>query len=257
MLPAGLLSYGQLPLPAVPAELTSTAARADYVAAHFYDAMDWADPSMTAEDAQTQAWADILSILPYTTSGTDSAAVARLFGTVPAEYVALYAELAEAYLLSADSEMVSERLYTAALTALTERDDLSATEKATHQARLDYLKQNAPGTRATDFAFEAPDGATVSLNDYVGKAPFLLVVFHDPECDTCHEIIRTLTTDPYWVGLQSSGTLGIITPEITDELDEAFRMLYTPSLYLLDSEGRVIVRNVLLDKISDELERVR
>ncbi len=250
LLPVGLLSYGQLPLPQVPSDLTDTQSRADYVGRHFYDAMDWTDASMTAEEAQTQAWVNFLSILAYASEGTDAEAVAGLFSRIPAGYVPLYTDLAEAYLLSADSELVSERLYTAAMTALTGRSDLPAADIAAPKGRLEYLKLNAPGSVATDFEFTAPDGRTDRMSNYVGKSPYLLIVFHDPDCDVCHDLLGTLESDPHWLALQNDGTLRIITPEITDELEEAFRMLYTPSLYLLDREGQVIVRNVLLDKIS-------
>lgn len=255
MLPAAIMSVGQLPLPTVPDSLTTTQARADFVALHFYDAMDWSDPKMSADDAQTQAWADFLSILPYTSSGNDSAAISRLFSSIPAGFIPLYDELAEAYLLSADSEFTSERLYVQTLNSILSRPDLSATDRAFHKAHLEYLNLNAPGSAATDFTFTTSDGTTARLSDFVGKTPYLLIVFHDPDCDVCHNLLATLDTDHEWQSLKSEGTLAIITPEITDELEETFRMLYTPSLYLLDSSGHVIVRNVLLDKISAYINR--
>ena len=255
LLPVGLCSYGQLPLPQIPAELTTTEARAEYAARHFYDSIDWTVESMTTEYAQTQAWVNFLSIADYAPDGTDAEVVATLFARIPVDFIPLYIDLAESYLLSADSELASERLYTAAMTALAERVDVPEETLAPIIARIDYLKLNSPGTLATDFEFPDADGQTVRLSDFTGKTPYLLIVFHDPDCDVCHELLNTLQTDPQWTSLRADGKLSVITPEITDELDETFRMLYTPSLYLLDKDGRVIVRNVLLDKISASIDR--
>ena len=251
LLPAFLSVDGQLPLPQVPAELTTTVARADYVARHFYDAMDWSDAAMTAEGAQTQAWADFLSILPYTSGDNATRAVTAFIASVPAPYMDLYADLAEAYLLAPDSELADERLFTAVLGAIAAREDVGKATRAAQRARLDYLRPNAPGELATGFTFGDGD----SLASHIGRSPYLLIVFHDPDCDVCHELLGTLSADPQWTALTASGKLEIITPEITPELEEDYPMLYTPSLYLLDSEGRVIIRNVLLDKISASISR--
>lgn len=254
LLPVGIRALGQLPLPSVPASLTVPEERANYVVAHFYDAMDWNDPSMTAEQELIQAWVNFLSVIPIASVPVGEAALADFISSVPASLTDLYADLAEAYLLAADSPMVSERLYSIVLESLASRGDIPAPNRAAHKARLDFLRPAAPGTEAPDFAFALADGTPARLSDFTGRSTFVLVVFHDPDCDICHELIATLGSDPYWRGLVDSGCLTVIYPAITPALEETYPMTYTPSLYLLSPDGTVAIRNILLPPLRTYLD---
>ena len=54
-------------LPTIPESLTTTEERADYLAMHYWDNLDVAALDDEAFDAVQQAFADFVSILPYTT----------------------------------------------------------------------------------------------------------------------------------------------------------------------------------------------
>lgn len=117
---------------------------------------------------------------------------------------------------------------------------------------------NAPGSPAADFGMTMPDGTTHRLSEWRGK-PLLLVLF-DPECDDCLHALRTLAEskpdtlpalavyaegdESVWpramaaapegwaVAFDADGvySMGIYSPE------------FTPGIYLLDSDGRVVSR---------------
>lgn len=132
---------------------------------------------------------------------------------------------------------------------------------------------NAPGTPAADFAMLMADGSTARLSDRRG-APLLLVLF-DPECDDCRRALLALAAvrpdglpalavfaegdEELWpraqaevpegwdVALDTDGvySLGIYSPE------------FTPGIYLLDADGRVIARSSSPDDIGSKVKGLR
>ncbi|MDE6403988.1 MAG: DUF5106 domain-containing protein, partial [Muribaculaceae bacterium] len=105
LLPVCLMAYGQLPLPVVPGTLTAPRDRADYIVTHFYDGMDWNDPSMTGPDAMMQDWANFLSVMPHATPATAVTAIRDFMKTVPAGRADSFNGLAEGSLFAIASEM--------------------------------------------------------------------------------------------------------------------------------------------------------
>lgn len=132
---------------------------------------------------------------------------------------------------------------------------------------------NAPGTPAADFAMLTPDGSTARLSDRRG-APLLLVLF-DPECDDCRRALLALAAvrpdglpalavfaegdEELWpraqaevpegwdVALDTDGvySLGIYSPE------------FTPGIYLLDADGRVLARSSSPEDIGSKVKGLR
>lgn len=140
-----------------------------------------------------------------------------------------------------------------------------------HDARMCSLNQG--GTVATDFIFTDLSGRRHSLHGV--KADHTLLFFSNPGCPACKEIIDGLTGDPRIAGKVSSGKLAVVNVYIDSDLDEwreyavnypetwlsGYDQSYTirtdvtynvraiPSLYLLDSEKRVIMKDAPTDKV--------
>lgn len=252
LLLGSLTAHGQLPLPQVPATLTRPADRADYIAAHFYDAMDWNDPAMTAPDALMQAWADYLSVLPHCSPAVRDSALTAFIHSVPPTYIPRYAELAEGYLFATDSELCDEATYLKALAALVSHPQIAEADRLTLSGRLDYLSPAAPGTVvAADTGVQLLDDSPATLGSVAGRTPLVLIVFFDPDCDDCHHALDTLTYDPVWTAWQTDGTLTVVKSRITDDTDATFPIFTVPALYLLDATTlTVLSRNMPLDTVA-------
>lgn len=248
---AGFQAYGQLPLPAIPARLTQPADRADYLASHFYDSMDWENPSMTAGDNLMQDWANFLSVLPHCSATARDSIITATINAIPGRFVPTYADLADGYLFATDSELCDETTYLKVLAALSSHPSIDPAYRSALDSRYKYLSKCAPGTPATDITVETLDDSdTCPLSDLKDKAPNILIVFYDPDCDDCHETLATLSTDPGWTSLQQSGKLHVVKAMITDELDSLYPILNVPSLYLLaGSTLTVLSRNTGLDDL--------
>ncbi len=249
---AGFHAYGQLPLPQVPATLTRPADRADYIAAHFYDEMNWNDTVMTVSENITQDWANFLSVLPHCSPDGRDSAIVSMVRSIPETFVPVYADMADGYLFATDSELCDEETYLRVLRALSAHPAVSEAYKSGLKSRYEYLSRCAPGTAATDITVESPDGlSTCKLESLKGRSPNILLVFYDPDCEDCHAVLEELSAGSYWKSLVDSGQLMVVRAEITDEIDALYPILTVPSLYHLSGTSlEVLSRNITLQELN-------
>ena len=260
---AFLLSARTLPLPAVPPSLRTPAERADYVVMHFWD-------SLTVDDAlvpDTMAlnFANFLSVMPVVSSDSvraEAAAAAARAVRCSDDLAALFSQTAEDYLFAAASPMRDEALYVAFLRAMIDAD---FPDRMRSEWMLDMTAKNMPGTEAADFSFIDRDGRPGRLSDFAGRPVVLL--FYDPSCDVCHRYAAELAADVV-LGMrveQGRAAVLAVAPGDIDEwrtteasmpaiwtdacdngvIDEEGSYLFAtyPSLYLIDAEGLVVLKN--------------
>ncbi len=251
LLLVGLHAYGQLPLPQLPSTITRPADRADYIALHFYDGMDWNDPVMTSSGNMMQDWANFLSVLPHCSSDGRDSAIVSMIHSIPASLVPVYADMADGYLFATDSELCDEVTYLNVLDALSTHPAVDKAYRSVLVSRFEYLSKCAPGTMATDIIVKSLDGTdTYSLGSLRGKAHDILLVFYDPDCEDCHAVLDELANGIGWKSLIMSGRLLVVKAEITDETDALYPVLTVPSLYHLSGTGlEVKARNIPLSDL--------
>lgn len=273
-LPDGL----ELPLPQIPASLNTPEERADYLAMHFWDAMDWRDNGKALDTVFVeQNFANFLSGLPYTTEKGLQEAVKSLLDKAKAagapQLDFLYA-VAEKYLYQQDSPMRDERIF------LPFVDWAIATGYHTERAheRHAEIMRNRPGTPATDFTFELRGGGKSSLAAMQGTP--VLLMFYEPDCDNCRQAEQKLKASAtfretlasgqlqmlaiyvgedrdLWTGhaaaLPQDWTIGIDSDMIIDDND-LYHIGATPSFYLIDDLGTVILKDADLAEVAYRLQ---
>lgn len=250
LLPVYLIVNGQLPLPTIPGSLTSPKDRANYVATHFYDSMNWNDTTMNSNREVMQSWANFLSILPIADIDTARTALTSFMNSIPASKAEYISDLADGYLYAIDSEMYNETFYLTALSGLANNPSLSKAQQEMYQSRHEYLARNAPGDIVSDISVQELYGERndFSIMTLAGKFPTVMLLFYDPDCEDCHETMQTLSTDPHWVQMCQSGQLKIVIAEITEQIEEQFPILTVPSIYILDGNDlHIISRNMPLN----------
>lgn len=127
--------------------------------------------------------------------------------------------------------------------------------------------KNAIGTSAADFRFVDIDGRSHTL--YGVKADYTLLFFSNPGCEACKEIIESLRTSMRVSAFIEMGVLAVVNVYIDEDLDawkgyqdyypntwlNGYDPTYTirqdisynvraiPSLYILDSDKKVILKD--------------
>lgn len=267
MQPAPPTQPAELTLPTIPDSLRLPQRRAAYLLEHFWDAMDFADTlTCRNRDFIEQNFVNFASVFPHADNAAVASAAARLMRRAEADSQAytIIAETAEKYLYEPDSPMCDDNYYMMFLEAMLDSDALDEYEKIRPAYQLDTARKNRTGTVAADFAYVDRNGTRHTLHDT--DAGLLLVIFYDPDCTHCMEVIATLRASAEITQATESGQLTVVAvfadgdaaswrrgtlPDTwVDALDltgvqeqalYAFKQL--PATYLLDSDKTVLMKD--------------
>ena len=190
-----------------------------------------------------------------------------------------FVKLVDKYLYNPNSPLRNEDHYAFFASKLAGSDLVEQVmkEKYAHQVRLAAL--NKVGTKAADFRFADKRGRIRTL--YSIDAELILLFFSNPGCSACKDIIDVLNNDQVISGLITDGTMKVLNIYIDEDLEawrsympiypetwyngfdpdlvirgeELYNVRAIPSLYLLDSDKKVIMKDVPEPRLFDWLSR--
>lgn len=260
----GLSLQGQtdFPYPDVPDSLSSKESRIDYLAIHFWDKVDFGNEEILATSKPVLNY---IYLLQNSKGVSSQGCLKRLFD-LTAEYDEFVGSLLSwfsHFLHDAHSPLYDDLFYSAILnTALESKvsDDI----RNNILSQLKIVDQNQPGQAANNFGFDDKLGNRHMLYDI--KAKYLLLVFTNPDCSVCKKTEEAMGSSEMLNSLINKGIVMVLAvcPEDNYEgwLSHAYpqtwingydmaRELYSnrlydiqyyPSLYLLDSNKTVLVK---------------
>ena len=172
----------------------------------------------------------------------------------------------------------NEPLYIIYLKRMLQSPALDEARKSSLDFKLKLASRNLPGAKASDFTYYLPNGQARTLQETNVKNNRLLLVFYDPECPGCHEIMQEMIHDTALADAVGTGQLTVLAiytegnPEAwendlssipsgwlagTDreaiKLGALYDLKAMPSLYLLDGEKRVLLKDAPYSRIRAEL----
>ena len=185
--------------------------------------------------------------------------------------------LAEKYFYDPNSPVRNEDHYHAFVRNLAsfEGFDEAVRGKYAYQARMTAL--NREGTVAADFRFADKNGRIHSLHGI--NAPMTLLFFSNPGCDACMEIIKVLSGHEGISSMIADGRLAVLNIYIDEDIqawreympiypeqwyngfdpdlvirgETLYNVRAIPSLYLLDHEKRVILKDAPENRVFETL----
>lgn len=265
------------PLPSVPDSLVTTESRANYLALHYWDNIDFNDPTIIGnEDISEQGFSNFISIMPYVTQKEVAFAEFVSKISLKPDVQDYFMAVAKKYLAESQSPVFNDELYIMMLQSLLSSDMLDSARRVKYSVILNTEMKNRVGEVATDFEFMLRDGERGRLSEI--NAKYILVFFSDPDCDRCNSVktqidasavvrIKLLLGDLALLSVCVEGDTDawkrIKTPdEWIDACDEKGAIydqeLYDipglPSFYLLDSSHRVILRDVHFQLVENFLD---
>ena len=222
-----------------------------------------------------QKFADWTSIMEYAGNGIWSKAVGNLYDRALAcerkdtasQVFETFVDLFQKYYYNPNSPMRNEDVYYHFVSRYASYEGLTDVEKAKYEREARLCALNRIGTRASDFRFADRRGNITNLYDI--KAELTLLFFSNPGCDACMNIINVLREDPVISSMVASGRLAVANIYIDEDIqawrsympvypeewyngfdpdmilrsNEIYAIRAIPSLYLLDSEKRVIMKD--------------
>lgn len=232
-----------------------------------------------------QKFADWTSIMEYAGPGLWSKAVGNLYDRALAceakdtssQVFETFADLFQKYYYDPNSPMRNEDVYYHFVSRYASYEGLSDALKGKYEREARLCRLNRVGTKAADFRFADRKGKMTNLYDV--KAEMTLLFFSNPGCEACMNIINVLKGDERISGLIAAGQLAVVNVYIDEDI-QAWRSympvypeewfngfdpdlilkentLYNiraiPSLYLLDSEKRVIMKDAPEERLFNYL----
>lgn len=261
--------------PEIPQMMTDPELRAAYFVNHYWDDYSLADTAFIHSDETEQLYADFIAALQYVDTAEVRSALQTMMQRMEADSTAFahFCRLNEKYLYDPNSPMRNEDYYIPVLEHMLASPQLTETEKLRPADRLKQALKNRPGMTAPDFTYVTPKGGTGHMRGI--KADYTLLFFYDPDCTNCQEFERVLSGMPFFLDIQKKGILRVLAIYPDDDESEWLlkssqmpedwivgwnkqgdirsRTLYeiraTPTLYLLDKQKKVILKDATLDQI--------
>ena len=276
------ISSLQFPFSTIPSTLTEPDARKSYLLTHYWERFDFADTTLVNNrDVTEQGFVNFIALLA---DGTTPEELTReSLKNWCAEFTAeaharrVLTKTVDDYLFNPNSPFYNEALYGVYLETMLGVLPPDDAQRSTCDFRLKLLRRNNPGDRATDFAYYLPDGTRRSLAATRVKNNRLLLMFYDPECESCHEVLLRMAADKTLAEAVAAGRITVLAV-YTEGNEAAWRKalpdmpegwtvgtdreavkngaLYDlkamPTLYLLDGEKKVVLKDAGYERIRGE-----
>lgn len=192
-----------------------------------------------------------------------------------------FEEMVPKYLYDPNSPVRNEDLYLPYVSRLAVSDYVDPDMKLAYDHDAQMCSLNMIGSPAADFTFTDLAGKRHTL--YGVKAETTLLFFTNPGCPACKEIIESLTSDGKIAALVASGRLAVVNVYIDEELDKwrenasvypknwyngydqsyiirsdvTYNVRAIPSLYVLDSEKKVIMKDAPVENVLPYLDNLK
>lgn len=274
----------ELELPAIPTEFREPAERAGYLVNHFWDNLDFAsDKRLGQQGFLEQAFANFLSVMPIADVKDQESAVANLMDKVAVDKEAYknIAGIAEKYLYEPESPVASDSIYELFLDKMLSQKVFDDIYKVRLSAQKEAVTRNREGLIASDFNYSTPSSSKTSLYATAVPGKYLMMIFYDPDCDHCREVMRSLTANAKVMTRIGSGDIKVLAvysgddKELWEERiaeqpsdwivgyedgtmqDEGIYILrQMPTIYILDQNKRVVRKEVRPDEIINVLNEI-
>lgn len=248
--PKAVATVQKFTVPEPPAMLTTQQQKAEYVATHYWDNFNFADTSLISRaDITEQAFADFVNILPHLSVPLLEKGVTAMMNKAAADSAmyAHFAELSEKYLYDPNSPMRNEDIYIAVLRNIVANTKLDDIHKVRPRYQLELALKNRVGNKALDFAYTTEKGGKAKL--YTTQGDPLLLFFFRPDCPTCKDIKEYVISR----GIDKQVKILYVNPDTDTHLDTLYDLRASPTLYLLDKDKTVILKDAPIEKIEQYL----
>ena len=231
--------------------------------------IDYSDTaSLRDERVMTRRMVDIVKLMPYTDSLTTSRELNLFFNNISSvpRSITIVDSLGDLYLNNPASPVRDNELYIRFLNAMLSADSIADYVRLRSEENLRIASLNREGTIANNISFLDRDGVARDLLSI--EAPQTLLVFYDPECPHCSEILAEIALNEKMNGLIKKGELVIVAVyaegkravwekskadmpdnwivgyDMSGVLDnDLYSLPAMPVMYLLDRDHRVLLKD--------------
>ncbi len=270
--------------PQIPAMLSTTKQRIEFYTSHYWDDFNFRDTVLLKNNGYVeQAWSNYIAALPQLPYKEASNSLKETMSRASVDSVALetFIDISEKYLYDPNSPMRNDEYFIPILEYIITSDKVDDIMKLRPIELLKLAKKNRIGAQANDFKYTLDNGTSHSL--YSINADFTLIFFNNPDCEDCKRVKDIISQSELLSSLTNQhGTQGkrltILSIYPDEDLslwhkatypdivinsydagckinnDQLYDLKAIPSLYLLDIEKRVILKDAPIEIIENWLQ---
>lgn len=265
----------QFSYPDIPAMITDPNARLSYFTEHYWDDYNFADSLLINNDSISgSAIAGYISLMELSDSATLRTNIHKVLDRAMCESYDNFLEfnhLLENYLYDPNSPLRNEELYIPILEYLTQNERIDPMDKLRPESQLKIALKNRVGALSTDFEYTLKNGEKRMMHAIDSR--YTILFFNSPDCEECARVKSYMLSSSAIVDGHDSGELQILAlyPDsdvalwrgadydsiIINSYDDGqqitHKSLYDlraiPTLYLLDNEKRVVLKDCTIEQI--------
>lgn len=268
----------QMPTP--PTIMVDPVERAGYMLNGVFNGVEQIDIDMFANDTDREAWlSDLLGIGSKAREDVQRRAMSTFFDLATHEMDSIAIEMNRLYLGHPNSPIFDEERYFLVMEEADKKGLLDTAEQVRLEDRKALFNRNRVGLPAEDFAFLTPDGSEHTLyNSFKGYE--MLLMFYNPECDTCKQFMEFINTSAIVKKAVEKGLRVLcmyteddeaqwrnklnIIPDFATAGFNADRAIWNeslynlralPTIYLLDKDKTVILKDASPQDIENYLDK--
>lgn len=267
----------------IPSVLTSPAERAEYLVLNYWNNYNFKDTNyIHVPEVTEQALVNYIDLLPHTTYETAVQSLKQMVTKAGEEKKMLdfFFELYEKYLYDANSPLRNDEYFIPVLESVVGSPVLDETENIRPRNLLQLTLKNRIGEVANDFAFTQANGQKGNMHRL--SAQYLLLFFYNPGCHACADAKQKLVSSGVVQSLITNKQLVILAIFPDEDLtewnkykedipnswmnaydqdayiknEEVYDLKAIPTVYLLDKDKKVILKDADIEHIVSYLSAV-
>ena len=243
--------------------------RLQYRVDHFWDDFDFEDDkqlTMLSREQMIYALSEYVTIIPEERADSLMRTLIRRASTSH-DMLDYFYTLCEIVLHNPNSALRNDEYYIPVLEELVASPLLDKYERIAPAYDLEIALKNRIGRVATDFVYTLEDDTQGNLHDI--KANYTILMFSNPECPLCGEIMRQIASSQLLTALIEHGVLKVLTLYPDEDIahwrkyignipsewiraydkggvltkERLYNLSAIPALYLLDRDKRVLIKD--------------
>jgi len=234
-----------------------------------------------APDITEQAFATFIYHFPFAAGNKIAEGIKKLMDAAQGNEVMYnyFFKNAEKYLYNPQSRTRSDEFYIPFLEHIVNSTKVAENSKIGPRHLLQLAYRNRIGTKAADVVYTTESGRSGRL--YSISAQYVLLMFYNPDCEECRLTMGELKRSAAVTAAISSGRLKVLAVYPDENLEiwrkylndvpaswingydkslvvknnEIYDLKAIPTLYLLDENKNVILKDAFADQLFEYLER--
>lgn len=250
--------------PTPPEEIVNLQDRSNYLMDHFWDSMNFKSKNAVDQNALNDAFSVYVTPMRFADGAKAHQSLTKLITSISKNPTLSYqfAKAAEETLYGPRAEYWNDEVLIKFIDNMLANKNIKKERKARYERIKKLVSNTMQGTIPPEFDYTTPQG---KVSHYHPNGVITLIEFGDVDCDECRFSKLKMETNVKFNTLIEQGKINVLFIQVdpedgwqskmtgfsekwyygaSEEVSDLYDLRETPSIYVIDREGRVAVKNI-------------